>query len=1166
MKVCDAADWFVPGFSSIISSELHEVPRFHRKQWEFAIIFDRLQKAGVLHEDASGLALGAGRERLLYSLANHVQRIWATDLYSKTAVWPNARTDDLDEFLRANPPFQSRLDRLSAKSMDMREIEFPDESFDFAYSSSSVEHIGGWEDFKTHLAEVRRVLNPGGVHVLTTEFVFGPQLNTPNDFKFDAEGLEWWLRASGMAYHPVIDCRVAEHLFNTPLPGDLTAYFIPDRDNGRPDLLGGLVHVQLLVGRHPYTSVVLEMRKAPTDTPRVNFLGLPDTTAFLKRTQIAWERFIEATSLSPNPAADIATEERERRWATTYMWLGSKPRTVLVLIQTGGPGHITIGINKMHNDQPGVAVTDLPVRAEKTTGHIEFEFTLHCDADWNYQIYGETLEGLKLTNVHLRIRPDGESASGVVRRVLTISDDDTTSSAERTEFPAATFPFADGARLTENGYILADANVADGNVIFGPYVRLRPGRYRVQSRVEVLDCAPGRSTLQLDVNVDVHRVVAAQRMGLTQTGPIVCSLDFTLEHETLVEFRVGKEGPVEFRFLGSTLWTFDQFKVLGEEIGTSGRDFPLHMFSITNLAMRESGRQEGGIIVCPVRSGDGNVIYGPYQSIRAGRYRVTHRLDIEAVPEGMSAIEIDVRSAPGAILATKRISAREVGPLTCVLDFVLTQEDVVEFRVSKRGRIGFIHTGVSVRALHDEEPIEAPAGEEAFDPENLDFGPAKTLAIPASAFSIVGRTARSTPEAIVSIPQAADGNIIYGPYVRVPAGRYGMRPRITIQEQPAVKARLILDVYATDKGAVLTNKRIEITDKGLLDCRLDFVLEGESRLEFRVYKEGPISFRHSGVMLRVQEEDGAFDPVLDDTPFDPDKLGFDMARTASIPSSAFSIVAHTARHSGSEIVSEPKAADGDVIYGPYVRVPAGRYRMQPHIDIKESLSDGASVLLDVFAAGKGTSLAAKRIRITDEGPIGCHLDFLLEHEARLEFRVAKEGRIRFSHAGATLRIMAADEPLESASGHPPFNPEKLGFDDTGAVEIPSSAFSIVMRKARDTGSAILSNPRAADGHVIYGPYARVPAGRYRIRPHIDVEQCPTGGHLLLDVNATDKSVVVAARRIKITDQGPLGCDLEFALESDAQLEFRVSKEGPVAFKHAGVTLQALGADEPFADP
>ena len=418
MKVCDAADWFVPEFSSIISSELHEVPRFHRKQWEFAIIFDRLQKAGVLREDATGISFGAARELLLYALANHVKHLWATDLYSESAAWEDARTDNLDQFVRGAPPFPARIDRLSAKRMDMRQIEFPDESFDFAYSSSAVEHIGGWDDFKSHLAEVRRVLKPGGVYVLTTEMAFGTALHQPGNMTFDAEGLEWWLRESGMDYRPVIDCRVARHFINTPLPPTLIASLTPDGGNGRPDLFGTLVHTQMLIGCHPYGSVVLEMRKVPTERPRVSFLGLEESTAFLTQAQKGWESFIEATNLSPTPAPYVRTENRHRRWATAYMWLGSKPRTVVAHVQTNGPGTVTVGVNKAHTDQPWVPVVDTPERTERTTGHIEFEFTLHCDAAWNYQIYGHTLDGLKLTNVHLSVRPDGGAEPVVVRRMV----------------------------------------------------------------------------------------------------------------------------------------------------------------------------------------------------------------------------------------------------------------------------------------------------------------------------------------------------------------------------------------------------------------------------------------------------------------------------------------------------------------------------------------------------------------------------------------------------------------------------------------------------------------------------------------------------------------------------------------------------------------------------
>src|SRR5579863_8491649 len=115
MKVCDAADWFTPDMISTISSELRETPRFHRKQWEFAMKFNLLRQAGALNEDASGISFGTGQELLIYALANHVKHVWATDIYTDDTIWPDARTADFNEFVRGNPPIPTRVDRLSAK-------------------------------------------------------------------------------------------------------------------------------------------------------------------------------------------------------------------------------------------------------------------------------------------------------------------------------------------------------------------------------------------------------------------------------------------------------------------------------------------------------------------------------------------------------------------------------------------------------------------------------------------------------------------------------------------------------------------------------------------------------------------------------------------------------------------------------------------------------------------------------------------------------------------------------------------------------------------------------------------------------------------------------------------------------------------------------------------
>jgi SAM-dependent methyltransferase len=57
--------------------------------------------------------------------------------------------------------------------MDGTKLEFPDETFDIAFSFSSIEHFGG----ENHagalkcLKEIERVLKLGGIAVITTEFI-----------------------------------------------------------------------------------------------------------------------------------------------------------------------------------------------------------------------------------------------------------------------------------------------------------------------------------------------------------------------------------------------------------------------------------------------------------------------------------------------------------------------------------------------------------------------------------------------------------------------------------------------------------------------------------------------------------------------------------------------------------------------------------------------------------------------------------------------------------------------------------------------------------------------------------------------------------------------------------------------------------------------------------
>lgn len=99
-KLCDAADWFRPGFNEIIREELREVPRFHRKQWEFAMIIQTLRDHGKLETGSLGLSMGGGKELVAYAIARHVRQLVITDLYEMNTSWDCAKTESPDEFIR----------------------------------------------------------------------------------------------------------------------------------------------------------------------------------------------------------------------------------------------------------------------------------------------------------------------------------------------------------------------------------------------------------------------------------------------------------------------------------------------------------------------------------------------------------------------------------------------------------------------------------------------------------------------------------------------------------------------------------------------------------------------------------------------------------------------------------------------------------------------------------------------------------------------------------------------------------------------------------------------------------------------------------------------------------------------------------------------------------
>jgi SAM-dependent methyltransferase len=182
-----------------------EKPSMHRKAYEFTQLLYGLTRLGRLHDAVRVLSVGAGHEPILYWLANHAGSVVATDLY-KEGHWESYGSNEGDERVIKRPedyaPFSYRQDRLVFLKMDGCHLAFGGATFDVAYSLSSIEHFGGLAGAQAAVDEMARVLKPGGVLVLATEYMLS---GAPHDEVFQPADLHALIRRSGLRLVQPID-------------------------------------------------------------------------------------------------------------------------------------------------------------------------------------------------------------------------------------------------------------------------------------------------------------------------------------------------------------------------------------------------------------------------------------------------------------------------------------------------------------------------------------------------------------------------------------------------------------------------------------------------------------------------------------------------------------------------------------------------------------------------------------------------------------------------------------------------------------------------------------------------------------------------------------------------------------------------------------------------
>ncbi len=145
--------------------------RMHRKQWEYAYIMQVLKVNGMLQPGKKGLGFGVGDEPMPAMMAAVGCFVKATDLDDATLGWHQHGTvlENLNN--RKLCPDDVFKEQVSFQDVDMRCIpSYLVDEYDFVWSCSSMEHLGGIEKGLEFVLESLKCLSPGGIAVHTTEF------------------------------------------------------------------------------------------------------------------------------------------------------------------------------------------------------------------------------------------------------------------------------------------------------------------------------------------------------------------------------------------------------------------------------------------------------------------------------------------------------------------------------------------------------------------------------------------------------------------------------------------------------------------------------------------------------------------------------------------------------------------------------------------------------------------------------------------------------------------------------------------------------------------------------------------------------------------------------------------------------------------------------------
>ena len=145
------------------------------KQWQCAMTLRALDSQRVASPGHLIAGIGAGTEATLFALARRGALVFAIDRYLERTAW----SDVAPAGMLIDPPQYSPIDYPHGHVIPVHSsalaLNLPSNTFDAVFSNGAIEHFGSLANVSIAAQEIGRVLKPGGVATIATEFrVDGP--------------------------------------------------------------------------------------------------------------------------------------------------------------------------------------------------------------------------------------------------------------------------------------------------------------------------------------------------------------------------------------------------------------------------------------------------------------------------------------------------------------------------------------------------------------------------------------------------------------------------------------------------------------------------------------------------------------------------------------------------------------------------------------------------------------------------------------------------------------------------------------------------------------------------------------------------------------------------------------------------------------------------------